>query len=342
VLERIGRAGKEDKIIHLISGGGSALLAAPLRPLVSARDKVELHRLLVDSGLGIREINVVRKRFSAIKGGRLLLRGSKARHLSLILSDVPEGAPELVAGGPTLPDPSSQEECHRILEESGILEALPIALQLRLQRRGLPELPRPSDRRFLSHRWTVLATSADLVEAAASRARQLGYSVRVLPGPIENPVEQALDRIMAERDRLRETTEGPRCVVAGGEVRVRTGIRKGEGGRAQELAAAAGERLEGIPGCVFLASGSDGVDGNSPAAGAVSDGGSVQRARRKGLDPQSLRRSGDTYRLFQALGDSLVTGPTENNLRDLYLLMEASGRAGSLKTRVATGDRRGS
>jgi glycerate 2-kinase len=339
LLERTGRAGRGDTVIHLISGGGSALLASPLEGLITAREKTCLHRLLVGSALGIREINLVRKHFSGIKGGRLILRAPQARHLSLITSDVPAGFPEAVAGGPTLPDRSGWAECLRILRDSGILGELPAALRRRLLLGRLPEPPQPADPIFRTHRWAVLASGEDLVDAAARRARQLGYRVAVLSPTVEEPAERALDRFLAKRVRLEREGKSPFCIVGGGEVRVESGRRPGLGGRAQDLAAAAAIRLEGKPASLFLAAGSDGIDGNSPAAGAMADGETVLRARRAGIDIRASRRRRDTFRLFTALGDGVMTGRTGTNLRDLYLLLASPGAAGPV--RGASGDRRG-
>ena len=177
------------------------------------------------------------------------------------------------------------------------------------------------------------------MEAAARRARELGYRVVMVASSVEEPVDQALDRLLELRNRSRERDGAPLCIVAGGEARVPTGKRRGLGGRAQELAAAAAVRLDGVPGCLFLAAGSDGVDGNSPAAGAMADGQTLSRSRRAGLGIEASRRNGNTYRLFSARGDSVVTGWTGTNLRDLYLFLESPGTARSV--REASGDRRG-
>jgi len=320
LLERVARVGEEDLVVHLISGGASALVAAPLPGLVRMQDKSILHQLLVGSGLGIQEMNWIRKHFSGIKAGRLLLKNPRARHLSLILSDVPPGLTEVVAGGPTLPDPSTWQECLSALRDSGVLSELPARLRDRLRQGNLPETPKPGDPRFRRHRSLVLGSGPDLVAAAAQRASQLGYRVRTLPSSVEDAPEAALDRFLTLWAAAGGHRQEPLCVLGGGEVRVRVD-GEGCGGRAQDLAAAAAVALDGKSGCVFLAAGSDGVDGNSPAAGAIANGKTLTRARKAGLDLESLRRSGNTHLLFHALGDTLVTGPTGNNLRDLYLFL---------------------
>ena len=338
-MERVRRAEKDDPVIHLISGGGSALAVSPLKGSSGAREKTLLHRLLLESGLGNHDINVVRKHFSAIKGGRLLLCNPGARHLSLILSDVPGGFPEVVAGGPTPPDPSTREECQQILKDSKISGELPAMIQRRLERREIPETPRPEDPRFQMHPWAVLASGEDLVDTSAALARRMEYRVHRVSGAIEEPVEQAADHLLLERDRMLAKGAGPFCIVAGGEARVRAGGWRGRGGRAQYMAAAAAIRLRGIPGCLLLAADSDGMHGDSPAAGAVADGNTHARARRRGLSVSTLRREGNSFRLFNALNDSVVTGPTGNNLRDLYLLLQIP--AGRRAFRLTRGDRQG-
>jgi len=323
LLRKVRAWGPGRPVIHLISGGASSLAAVPLRPWVSEGEKSLLHSLLVASGLGIQEVNVVRKHFSGIKGGRLAARAPGAKHLTLLLSDVPAGCPEVVGGGPTLPDPSTWQDCLEILKSSGILPELPGPLRRSLLRGGWPETPKPEETCFQGLACRVVADSHTLVEAAARRARRLGYAARALPSSVEDPSDFFVDRLLAEWERWIAPRDRPRCLLAAGEVRIGRRAKKGRGGRAQDLATAAALRLDGKRGMLFLAAGSDGVDGNSPAAGAIADGGTVRRARRRRLDPGRLRESSNTHRLFRELGDCVVTGATGNNLRDLYLLLEA-------------------
>jgi glycerate 2-kinase len=313
---RPGRA-----IVHLISGGASALAAAPLSGWISRGEKVLLHRLLISSGLGIHEINVVRSHFSGIKGGRLAAMAPGTPQLTLVLSDVPEDCPETVGGGPTLPDPSTWPECMEILASSGILGELPASLRRRLQRPDWPETLKPAAGCFRGKHLWIVADSQTLVGAAERRARRLGYATRVLQGSAEESSEAFLDRLLKARENWIKRQARPRCLLAGGEVRIRT-QGSGKGGRAQDLALATALRLDGSQGSLFFAAGSDGKDGNSPAAGACCDGRTVLRARRLGLDPVKLRAASNSHRLFRALGDCVVTGPTGNNLRDLYLFLD--------------------
>jgi len=323
LLRRVQSAGAGDLVIHLISGGASALAAAPLTPLLTRREKSLLHRLLVRSALGIREMNVVRKHFSALKGGRLLAHAPRARHLSLLLSDVPVDCPEAIGSGPTLPDPSNWSECLEILKRSGIRGELPRALVARIDGRSWPETPKPGDPVFSKQAWSVLGDSTTLVDAARRHARAMGYATRVLRGSVEEDADSLLEVFSRTREKWTASASMPRCLIAGGEVRLETLAARGRGGRAQDLAAAASVRMHGSRSCLFLAAGSDGRDGNSPAAGAMADGRTLARARRKGLHLEMLRRERNTFELFRRLGDSVITGPTQNNLRDLYLMLEA-------------------
>ena len=313
---RRGRA-----IVHLISGGASALAASPLTGWISRSEKVLLHRLLISSGLGIREINAVRSHFSGIKGGRLAAMAPGTPQLTLVLSDVPEDCPEKVGGGPTLPDPSTWPECMEILASSGILGELPAPLRRRLKRPSWPETLKPSAACFRGKLLWIVADSRTLVRAAERHARRLGYATRVLPGSVEESSEAFLNRLLKARESWIKLQTRPRCLLAGGEVRIRP-QGSGKGGRAQDLALAAALRLDGSQGSLFFAAGSDGKDGNSPAAGACCDGRTVLRARRLGLDPVKLRTASNSHRLFRALGDCVMTGPTGNNLRDLYLFLD--------------------
>jgi len=321
LLNVMQRAKPGRPIVHLISGGASAVAAVPLPGLISRSDKALLHRLLISGSLGIHDINIVRKHFSGIKGGRLAARAGGTPQLTLLLSDVPADCPEAVGGGPTLPDPSTWKECMEILNSSGILSELPGPLRRRLRRPGWPETLKPSASCFRGKILWIVADSQTLVGAAERRARGLGYATRVLDRSADEPADSFLDRMMSARRDWGPRRGRPRCLLAGGEVRV-ISRGKGRGGRAQDLALAAALRLEGSRGSLFFAAGSDGQDGNSPAAGAYSDGRTILRARRRGLDPLRLRAASNTYRLFRILGDSVVTGPTGNNLRDLYLLMD--------------------
>ncbi|MCI0655672.1 MAG: DUF4147 domain-containing protein [Acidobacteria bacterium] len=307
-------------IVHLISGGASAMAAAPLSGWISRSEKVLLHRLLISSGLGIREINVVRSHFSGIKGGRLAAMAPGTPQLTLVLSDVPEDCPETVGGGPTLPDPSTWPECMEILASTGILGELPAPLRRRLKRPSWPETLKPSSGCFRGKHLWIVADSRTLVGAAERRARRLGYATRVLPGSAEESSDAFLDRLLKARENWIKQAR-PRCLLAGGEVRVRP-QGSGKGGRAQDLALATALRLDGSRGSLFFAAGSDGKDGNSPAAGACCDGRTVLRARRLLLDPVKLRAASNSHRLFRALGDCVMTGPTGNNLRDLYLVLD--------------------
>jgi hydroxypyruvate reductase len=312
---RRGRA-----IVHLISGGASALAASPLAGWISNSDKALLHQLLISSGLGIREINVVRSHFSGIKGGRLAAVAPRTPQITLVLSDVPGDCPEAVGGGPTLPDSSTWPECMEILGSSGILGELPGPLRRRLERPGWPETLKSSAACFRGKLLWIVADSQTLVGAAERQARRLGYATRVLPGSAEESSEAFLDRLLKARESWKRQTR-PRCLLAGGEVRIRPQGR-GKGGRAQDLALATALRLDGTRGSLFFAAGSDGKDGNSPAAGACCDGRTVLRARRLGLDPVKLRAASNSHRLFRALGDCVMTGPTGNNLRDLYFFLD--------------------
>jgi len=307
--------------VHLISGGASAMAAAPLKGLLSAPEKALLHRLLIESGLQIGDINVVRKHFSNIKGGRLAVQAPRARQITILLSDVPAGRLCSVGGGPTLPDPSTWDECMEILETSRILHELPAALRLRLSRRRWPETPKPSARLFESHVVEALADSSSLARAASTHARRLGFETHLLPGSVEETPDAFLGRLFEARSRNLRAAQRPRCWLAAGEVRVRR-VGRGKGGRAQDLALAASIRLAGARGVLFLAAGSDGRDGNSPAAGALCDGTTFERAQRIGLDVERVHQDSNSYEVFRRLGDCVVTGPTENNLRDLYLLLE--------------------
>ncbi|MGH9534469.1 MAG: glycerate kinase type-2 family protein [Terriglobales bacterium] len=303
-------------ILYLISGGGSALAEAPL-PGVSFTDLRQTHRALVRSGAPIGAINAVRKHLSAIKGGRLALAAQPAvEQVSLLLSDVPAGDVSAISSGPTCPDTSTLDDCRRICGEYSLV--LPLSARAALFGPGQRETPKPSVHGFARSRWEVLMDNAGAKAEAARRARAAG-----LAPVLEDQADEAECRAAADfllRRLAQARRQNPRaCVIAGGEVRVRVGAAPGRGGRNQAFALHCAAQIAGGDCCV-LSLGTDGVDGNSPAAGACVDGGTAERARAAGFDLERAQAQWDAYPLLAAAGDVIEIGPTGNNLRDLRLL----------------------
>lgn len=318
-------AGADDLLLVLVSGGGSALTPAPVPP-ITLGDKQAMTRLLLAAGANINQLNAVRKHCSLLKGGQLARAAAPARVLALLLSDVIGDPLDVIASGPTAPDASTFADALAILRRFELLARAPAAIVDRLERgtRGeIPETPKPDDPIFRRVTNTVIGNNALVVDAAAARARALGYAPHVLTRSLEGEAREVADRLVALARQIREgrgPVAAPACVIAGGETTVI--VRgTGTGGRCQEFGLAAALALEGLDGVVALAAGTDGTDGPTDAAGAVVDGGSAARARERGHDPRASLAANDSNPLLAAIGDLVVTGPTNTNLLDLYLLL---------------------
>jgi len=315
----------DDLVLVLVSGGGSALTPAPAPPITLA-DKQAMTRLLLTAGATINQLNAVRKHCSLLKGGQLARAAAPARVEALLLSDVVGDPLDVIASGPTTPDVSTFAEALDILDSLALRDRAPRAVVERLEqgaRGAVPETPKPGDPLFARVRNTVIGNNALVVDAAASRARRLSLAPQILTRAFEGEAREAAGRFV-ELARLiqagRGPVQAPACVIAGGETTV-TVRGRGVGGRCQEFALAAALAMEEMKGAVILAAGTDGTDGPTEAAGAVSDGASATRARAQGLDPAARLADNDSNPVFDRLGDLVVTGPTNTNLLDLYLLV---------------------
>ncbi len=318
------RAAARETMVYLISGGGSALLEAPLRAEIGLEDLRAMNRALVSCGAGIVEMNAVRKHVSAVKGGRLALAAAPAGQLTVYVSDVPEGHDGSVASGPTMPDHSTCDEARRVVATHGLAQSLPPVIGRLLADSALPETPKPGDPCFAASRWIRLLANRDAVLAAARLAEARGWKAVVQTSVDDVPVAEAAAQLLGELGRATRTCgDRPVCVIAGGELS--SPVRgDGVGGRNQAFVLAcvpliADQRV------AVMSAGTDGIDGNSPAAGAVGDGTSLARARSAGMDPRDFERRSDSYHFFKALGDDITGGPTYNNVRDIRLLVSWPG-----------------
>ncbi len=313
-------AGPKDDLIFLASGGGSALMAAPLAPFVTSAEKSTLHRFLIVSGAPIAAINTVRKHLSAVKGGRLAAAARRARtQTTLVLSDVGPESYEEVASGPSLPDPTTIDDMVAVIDRHGLPTIIPHKVLEGLRRGRLPETPASGDPIFRRSRAHLVLSNRDLRQAAGRAGRARGLAVESMPHDLVGRVEEGAETIARA---IEAAPPGTRLLVMGGEM-VNQPLRTGQGGRAQELAlrlALRMQRLSARP-WSFLAIGSDGIDGQSPAAGAFVDATTLDRAGGRKIDPEAALQRSNSYRFFKALGDEVVTGLTGTNLRDLYLLL---------------------
>lgn len=316
--------GPRDLVIGLFSGGGSALLTLPAHGIHLA-DLQELTEALLKSGATINEINCVRKHLSLVKGGQLARLAHPATVLSLILSDVVGSPLDVVASGPTVPDPTTFEEAWRILERYNLIRGLNPNIRGRLQAGmagAIPETPKAGDAAFRNVHNVIIGSNEIAAAAAVAEARRRGYNTLLLTTYLEGEarhVARALAAIAKECAHSGNPLSPPACIVAGGETTV-TVTGSGTGGRNQELALAAAIALEGWPNVALATLATDGGDGPTDAAGAFVTGETVARARALGLAARGCLANNDSYAFFQALGDHVITGPTGTNVNDLAFI----------------------
>jgi len=305
-------------VIFLLSGGGSAIAEKPIDDEISLDDLIATYGALVLSGAPIAEINAVRKHLSAVKGGRLAQVAFPAQQVSLLVSDVPDATPDALASGPTMPDSTTAGDCYRIAETYDLLKQFPHSTRELFERRVLEETPKADDPAFHRARWWPVLSNHTAIEEASAASERGGFIVHVDNSCDDWDYERAVGYLL---ERVRELKQqfSPVCLISGGEVTVKV-TNGGVGGRNQQFVLACAEKIAG-ENITVLSAGTDGVDGNSPAAGAVVDGTTLERAKLQGLDARAALEKFDAYPFFSALGDAIETGPTGNNLRDLRILL---------------------
>jgi hydroxypyruvate reductase len=319
-LERLARCDERTLVFFLISGGGSSLVEQPLDLGVTLADFQQLNSALITCGAPIEKINVVRKHLSATKGGRLAAAAARSMKITIAVSDVPEGEESALASGPTVADPSTVDDVESIVRKYGLLAKLPGSLRGMIERRSLPETPKDDDAAFARSRFEILLGERELLHAAHHCCEAEGFTCLVDTETDDWPLEQAAEHLLAQLEILKK--ENPRrrvAIFAGGEVSSPV-TGEGVGGRNSAFVLACVPKIAGKR-IAVLSGGTDGVDGNSPAAGAVADGESLARAVAVGLDPVDFLRRCDAHGFFSRLDDAVVTGPTGNNLRDLRILL---------------------
>lgn len=315
----------KDLVLCLISGGGSSLLSLPAEGL-TLEDKQAVNKALLHSGAAIDEMNCVRKHLSAIKGGRLAAMCAPARVVTLLISDVPGDAPEVIASGPTVPDSTTCADALAILARYGI--EVPAAARAGLES-GAFETPKPGDPLFNGHEVHMIATPQQSLEAAAALARAHGVQAHVLSDEIEGEsrevgkVHAALARAVARRG---QPFTRPCVILSGGETTVTVrprapGAPRGRGGRAGEFLLGCTIALQGQPGVHVLAADTDGIDGVESNAGAVAGPDTVARAAALGMKPAEYLDRNDVFTFFEALGDLVVPGPTFTNVNDFRAIL---------------------
>jgi glycerate 2-kinase len=337
------RPAEEALCIFLLSGGASAMMELPLDPSISLEDTIAFHQALVHCGASIVEINCVRKHFSAVKGGRLAIAAGNAQKITLLVSDVPPQHLDALASGPTTADPTTVAECREIIARYNLLPRFPASVRCFFESPTLPETPKPA---VLASRSWKLADSSDLANAARTHAESLGFHTVIDNTCDDWPCETAADYLL---DRLRQLRQAhPRlCLISTGEVTVQVPSAAShayaQGGRNQHFALYTTTRLlpDDAP-IAVLSAGSDGIDGNSPAAGAVINHQTAHQTAQQTLAPSASGHIGepsgepsrasaaqalaayDSFPWLDARGATIVTGPTGHNLRDLRILLSGS------------------
>ena len=325
ILALLTETGPEDLVIVLISGGGSALLPAPVAG-IDLIDKQTMTRVLLACGATIDEINAVRKHCSRIKGGQMARALFPARSLTLILSDVIGDPVDAIASGPTVPDTTTYGEALEVLRRYCIEDRIPVSILRHLERgaRGeIPETPKAGDPCFATAHHRIVGNNLQSLLAARDRAARLGFQALILTTELKGEsreVAKVLTALLLEMRRSGHPVSPPACLLLGGETTV-TVRGKGKGGRSQELVLAGAIAIAGGRDLVIWSAGTDGTDGPTDAAGAVADGDTWARAKEVGLDPLRALEENDAYHFFEGLGDLIKTGPTLTNVMDILLLL---------------------
>jgi hydroxypyruvate reductase len=325
IIQLLKDSGPRDLVFFLLSGGASALMPMPANAIL-LEEKQEVTQLLLDCGADIKEINTIRKHISQIKGGRLAQLAYPSRVFGFILSDIVGDPLDAIGSGPTVPDSSTYGEAWEILRKYNLLNEVAQSVYRHLEsgKEGkIPETPKPGDVSFGRVQNLLVGSNLLALQAAARRSRSLGFNTLILSSSMVGETRDvarfhaAIAREVAQHGN---PVPKPACLISGGETTV-TIKGNGRGGRNQEFALAGAIEIEGIEKIVLLCGGTDGTDGPTDAAGAISDSTTIARARRIGLDPKIHLENNDAYPFFKALGDLLMTGPTRTNVMDVRFIL---------------------
>jgi glycerate 2-kinase len=324
ILNLLKQADENTFVVFLISGGGSALLCCPYKGIALA-EKQLVTDLLLKAGANIQELNTVRKHISSVKGGRLAEIACPAKMVSLILSDVIGDQLDVIASGPTSPDPSTYDDAMKVIQKYGLASRMPenvINILTKGVQGHIPETPKKGAPVFSGMNNIIIGSNAIAVEAAKKAAERSGYKTAVLSTKLSGEASQvAKDLAKASLDRKKTMRDGEKvCLIAGGETTV-TVKGNGKGGRNTELALAFGIEIQGEPGITFLSAGTDGTDGPTDAAGAIVTGQMFSEAVQHGLDPQDYLTRNDSYTFFKTIKGLVITGPTGTNVMDIQLIL---------------------
>ncbi len=320
ILDLLKTSDARTLVFFLLSGGGSALMELPLNESQTLPDLQQVYRALVTCGAPIDAINTVRKHLSAVKGGRLAVAAGPAMKITLAVSDVPAGKESALASGPSIADPTTIADFWSVVREHGLQPKFPASVTKWLAEGKMPETPKNADAAFANAHFLLMLGMDDLFHPAHHAAEALGCVACCDNTTDDWPVETAADFLLQQLEELRRTHPGRRvAVIADGEVSSPV-TGDGVGGRNAAFVLACVPKISGNH-IAALSVGTDGIDGNSPAAGAVADGDTLSHGASAGMDATEYFRRSDAHSYFAALGDAIVIGPTGNNLRDLRILL---------------------
>jgi hydroxypyruvate reductase len=320
ILQLLATSDENTLVFFLLSGGGSALTELPLDARLTLQDVQQFYRTLVTCGAPIAAMNAVRKHVSAVKGGRLAVAAGRATKITLAVTDVPMGHESALASGPSLPDPATSADAERIFSEFKMLEHLPAFLRSCLEESARRETPKENDPAFANAYFVMLMGTDDLFHPAHFCSEAKGFFTCCDNSTDDWAVERAAAYLLDQLSALQAANPSrPVALIADGEVSSPV-AGNGVGGRNSAFVLACVENIVGRR-IAVLSAGTDGIDGNSVAAGAVADGETLPRAVAAGLDPADAFRRSDAFTFFARLDDAIVTGPTGNNLRDFRILL---------------------
>lgn len=316
LLDWLKQIPEGSNLLVVLSGGTSSLVASPAEG-ISEKSKTILNDLLIKSGARIEEINTVRKHCSRVKGGQLGLAVQHLQTMVLVISDVASNDLSAIGSGPFYVDSTTFIAAKQTLQHYGIFDKVPVDIKQRLESGiagNIPETPKPGS---LNIPHMIVASNDTARAAAKSKAEKLGYKSFGIHTPLVGPIENAAKQILQQINSMADHS----AIILGGEVTIRV-TGNGTGGRNQHLALLLTEPLANRK-FIFASAGTDGIDGNSPAAGAWTDNATFEKAKSLGLSVHEYLSNNDSYHFFQALNQSIVTGPTGTNVMDLYLILSS-------------------
>ena len=326
VIGLLEKADSATLVVCLISGGGSALLVAPHKD-ISLAEKQQITQLLLKAGANIQELNTVRKHLSRIKGGRLAEIAYPARVLSLILSDVIGDPLDVIASGPTSPDQTTFQDALKVIKRYDLGDKISENARLILIRGAtgeIAETPKEGNPVFAWVQNIIVGSNKKAIETAKREAEGQGYQAAVISAELQGEARDAATwlarKAIEARRGLAGGSQGKICLISGGETTV-TVRGNGMGGRNTELSLAFAQEIKGMKGITLLSAGTDGTDGPTDAAGAIVDGGTIEKAEAAGINPEDYLKNNDSYNFFKSAGGLFITGPTGTNVMDLQIIL---------------------